>query len=136
MPFLPCVIRKLAWNQVESGSFVCSNTVPAVSDVCRPHPPHCRRSLCSSRKCFAQPQEGHLNPEGQRSFASASAHFSAVPKSSRNIVMLIPFWNWTRFSSPWILPECLFRTPAYTLNVFEWEVMFAKKIHLSRVVIR
>ena len=46
---------------------------------------------------MGSPQEGHLNPEGHRSFASASAHFTSVPKSSRNIVMLIPFWNWTMF---------------------------------------
>jgi len=39
MPFLPSVIRKMAWNQVARGSFVCSNRVPAVTDVCRPHSP-------------------------------------------------------------------------------------------------
>ena len=78
MPFLPCVIRKIAWNQVASGSLVCSNSVPAVIEVCRPHSAHCRRSLRSSRQCLAQPQEGQSNPEGQRSFA-VSGHF-ATPR--------------------------------------------------------
>jgi len=56
----------------------------------------------------------HLNPEGHRSFASASAHFSSVPKSFRNIVMLIPFRNRTRFlfamGSPGVLVphSCLY----------------------------
>jgi len=40
---------------------------------------------------------GAFESRGHRSFASASAHFSSVPKSFRNIVMLIPFWNWARF---------------------------------------
>ncbi len=47
---------------------------------------------------MGRPQEGHSNPEGQRSFASASAHFSSVPKSLRNIAMLISFWNGTKFN--------------------------------------
>jgi len=84
---------------------VCSKSIPAVMDICRPHSANCRMSLFLGRKCYAQRHVGLLNPEGQRSFAIASAHFSSVPKSFRNIVMLIPFWNWTRYLFAMDCPE-------------------------------
>ena len=68
MPFLDCVKRKIALNQMRSGSLLEANMVPALTEVCLRQALHWnkRRAPRFTRQWPCPRQSGHSNPSGQR----------------------------------------------------------------------
>jgi hypothetical protein len=75
MPFEWLLARWIAMNQVVRGSLLRCITVPAVTEVWRPHSAHSPVNfLPESSQAFRPPQAGQTKPPGQRRSAKYKAH--------------------------------------------------------------
>jgi len=83
MPFFCEVMNQMAANHVDNGVRIRWKMVPAVTDVCRPHPVHIQRAF-AVRQPSASPHAGQTTPSGQRSRSRYAKHAASSGNHDSN----------------------------------------------------